>query len=391
VAFAPDGESLFLVGKDHTLKVFHAATGKERFRLRGHTSNVGRVAWGRAGHVASISLDGTVRLWVPAGQEARTPALPRLDRGSLSRDGRLLAGMGLGPDEQGNAVKVLDVQTGQEIMSWPLPPRGLGDVQQLQFSPDARLLGGVLRGVEGGKLRTVLRVWDTATGAPVVSVPAPPSGRVQCLAFHPDGRRLAAVAARRLELWDLSAAKAVLSVPTPGRWIGALEFTPDGQGLLGFTFDSNENEVKCWDVATGKERRAWKWSGPRPSCLAASPDGELLAVGSDAGVVRVWRLHGDQPALVLRGHEQVVRHVAFSRDGKRLASAGLDGTIKVWDPWTGRELLALPGGEAEVTRLAFGGDGVLVAVDLRGGVRLFDGSPWQEPPAAGRDGQQKLP
>lgn len=85
--------------------------------------------------------------------------------------------------------------------------------------------------------------------------------------------------------------------------------------------------------ATGRvlaEVSLWDDLGERVSCLAWSPDGSLLAVGSLGGDAVVFTPDGnplDQPV-----HNGIgVLSVAWSPDGAHLAVGGQDGVVSLWD------------------------------------------------------------
>jgi WD40 repeat protein len=103
-------------------------------------------------------------------------------------------------------------------------------------------------------------------------------------------------------------------------------FSPDGKTLAS---GSDDNTIKLWDVATGKEQATLKGHTAWVASVAFSPDGKTLASGGDT-TVRLWDMEGKELAT-LKGHTKGVNSVAFSPDGKTLASGSQDKTIKLWD------------------------------------------------------------
>jgi RNA polymerase sigma factor (sigma-70 family) len=272
----------------------------------------------------------------------------------------------------------------------PIPPAALRRLGSLRwrhghdlitavYSPDGKTLATA---GEGGKIR----LWDTATGRTRRTLR---QGKtcILSLAISPDGQTLAAggvdhdrrshtLHPTRLVLWDLVSGKARRTF-VDSNGFQRLAFSRNGRWLAAGT---NNEKIRLWEAATGKELPALKVPLQSIMALAFSPDSRTLAGGCSDLTVRLWDMASGRERLRLTGHQKMIRALAFSPNGKLLAAGYDDRTVGLWDPATGKELRTLTGHGEQITTVAFSPDGRTLASAERGRgpVRLWD-------PATGKE------
>jgi WD40 repeat protein len=259
--------------------------------------------------------DRVTTLWDVATKKP-SPLPASAGWGVFSPDSRTIAYAELDKNRYARAIKVLDIATGQQKQSIPIP-QAASDAILLGFSLDGKMLLGSVRDYgeqrQSNTWEVTLKLWDVATGQELLAIPGSSKSDFSWHNFSPDGR-LCAIAAYsfrdptgKLLLVDLEKKqlrKTILldSPRTAGQkvFVGSPAFSPDGKWLAVVSRvgpdkrvpglqpeDVPQPRIHLIDAATGEVRETCIAPPGMPTLLSFSPDGKTLAMG-DRGKVLLW-------------------------------------------------------------------------------------------------------
>jgi WD40 repeat protein len=317
--------------------------------------------------LATVSADGTVKLWGNDGKWVEKSSNKRTKDGSdtfssvtFSPDGKTFASI----DSAKKIIKLWGTHNGEEFTSFDgvlnkdpnAKPEEIVQVTSVAFSPDGKLLA-CLCGKRGG---SIVQTWDIGSGTKLEPIEVKsPEANFTALAFSRDGRSLAL-----------------------GKEDGFIEIRDI------YTRLKTSKDIDARSSGQGGEQGQ---PGRRPSILALafSPRGDVLASASDYGFIKFWGGSGEEGRwkFLHRLQRQVlpVMSLVFSQGGQRMAAVRRDGSVRLWDLGTKeelerlqqpmRELATLKGHAGDILSVAFSANADLIATvgaDKDKDVRVWD-------------------
>jgi WD domain, G-beta repeat len=175
---------------------------------------------------------------------------------------------------------------------------------------------------------------------------AAPPAPVTALAYHPDGKLLAAGTYQDVALIDTAKGEVLGKLAGQTQRITALAFSKDGKRLAVASGEpSKAGEIRLYAIPPqglpAQPEHTWTAHKDIIYTLAFSPDGTLLASAGYDRIIKLWNPADAKPVRELKDHSDTIYTVAFHPDGKLLASGSADRAVKVWDATTGRRLYTL--------------------------------------------------
>jgi WD40 repeat protein len=147
-------------------------------------------------------------------------------------------------------------------------------------------------------------------------------------AFSPDGRRV--VTASRdgtARVWDAATGHPVIRPLLHGGKVWSTVFSPDGRRVL----TVNEGTARVWDAATGRPLSPPLANGEIVTSAAFSPDGRRVVTASEDRTARVWDVSDDpRPAGDLVSLVQLLSGHRLDNTGAVVPLSGED-VQALWD------------------------------------------------------------
>lgn len=293
-------------------------------RLQGHNSEVFCCEWNpKLPILASCSADSTTRLWKVDNAQSK--------------------------------IDVTDVSQKSIVLNHKRKDHPT-NVISLDWDPDGKLLAT-------GTFDGITRIWNL--DGQLVHELVHHTQPIFSIKWNPSGTRL---------LTGSIDKSAVVWNPIDGKHVDIFNASDkildvDWRNESSFAICTSDGLVNVIEVGKPEEFKTYKAHSKEINSIRFSPDGILLASGSDDNQAKIWSMVSSEPLHVLTQHTRSIYTLRWSPTGDGtgnpspliLATASFDKTAKLWDPETGACLHTLVNHSESVNSISFSPNGEFLA------------------------------
>jgi WD40 repeat protein len=320
LAFSPDGRIIAVGSTNNTVQTWDVMTGEAMHRMIGHEDIVSVAAFSPNGILITTgSHDNTVRVWdATAGQEkhALIGHVSKVLSVAFSLDGVYVAS-----GSCDTTARVWKASTGEEICKMI----GHDDaVCSVAFSSN-------MTSVVSSSWDRTVRIWDAQTGEEKHRIMS--TGVAKHVGFSSSGNNvICGSVGNTVQFWDTQVGEETHRKSIPDRSIESVVLLPDEQMIVLSRIDRHIVRVSLVMTSQGGHNRA-NPDQDAVRCIAFSPDGQVVASGSEDSMLTIWNARTGQQQHKLTGHDSPVRLVALSPNGMWAVSVGdsSSDTARLWD------------------------------------------------------------
>jgi WD40 repeat protein len=294
LAFSSDGQTLYSGCRDtnnaRTAGTVWETAGRERHKF---PSGSGATLSPNGQLIATIDRESrTITVWdteTAAKRAALQETTAKFWRMAFSVDGSFLTTTGAASDGQAGELGLWEIATAKKVRGFKIKA---SQVTGLSFALDGKAIAASdwngsahLWELKGGT--ELATFWTREKGG---------GGIPNAVAFSPDGRYLAVPSGATVLIWEVTTRELLATLPTGGYGpLHCLAFSPDGRFLAAggnysfLQYYLRGGMVTLWEVGTWRKcfQKKGRINGDTIYCVAFSPDGSRLAIGSYGGYVGV--------------------------------------------------------------------------------------------------------
>lgn len=292
IDFAGSDDCLLSGDSEGYIRIWEISTRRKRCEMKLPSGVYGARYSPKDVAIIASCYDGWIRIW-----DLKTGGAPTLLRDPYRRSPMRIAVSPLGDrfvstsSFDDAAPHIWSIQKRTAVT----PAPQVGKLEDVAFAPDGQRFVTVHRDVGVAPYAVV---WDANNGSVLGRARTSGAHYVMCTAYAPDGKTFAAGGdSGRIWLWNAQTCVMLHSMKPNDFVVRAMVYSKDSKYLITETnqleIGDSQGGIEIWDVSTGRLVTAFLVDKAHSiRCLAISPSGNRLAGGGSDGRIRIWSIPG---------------------------------------------------------------------------------------------------